>query len=208
MDWYGAMKAAELRVDRERVRLLCSSAADLIMSDRAVDARHMHLSRDEQRPHLKRSALTFDNLIIPVCHSDHWVVVHIDPPCRVISVYDSLRGRKKEPSTFCVSVGNKFLRYVNSQISQLGPPKRLVDGPPDRAFSVRFETCLSKQPNAFDCGVYACERIATLLGAENEELKSTLHSATKYRARMFLEFLEYTVKYYTDPEVATDDDKD
>ena len=186
VNWHACAVAQLLGVDRESTRLLGSGIAQVILAERPnlEDILFSHLSTEERRQRNPRSVTSFATVIVPVCFNDHWVVVCIEPWRKCISVFDSMRGING-PSSTCQFIGERFQDYVNHQSLFLDEPARAV-----RDFEVYQVDNLPLQKNTNDCGVYASERIAKLLGCTLPEECITPRGAATYRAKMLLALME------------------
>ena len=140
VDWFTATKASALGVDRNRVRLFSSSTADRILRGQSWRAMFDHLSTAERREPTPRSALTFEELLFPVCKSEHWVAVRVLPARRMIYLYDSLRGRKTRPSKCNRDIASKFLDYLAHHQKEVGPAPNVPRAPSDASFGIEFVT--------------------------------------------------------------------
>ena len=187
VNWHGCAVARLLGVDRSRIRLLNSGIASLILTigDPSYErVLYNHLSSQERSLPNPPGISQFTSVIVPVCYKEHWVTVHIEPWKKVVSVYDSLRG-DRPPSATCRFIGTRFKAYAEFQESTLGEPSRDLQN-----YVVNHEEDLPVQQNSYDCGVYACERVAKLLGCTLPEDCVTEDGARNYRAKMLLGLVE------------------
>ena len=192
VNWHCCAVAQSLDVDRESVRLLSSGIAQTVLAvkPRLEDILYDHLSSEERQHRHPRSVTSFARVIVPVCHNLHWVVVCIEPEQNCISVYDSLRGRAAHPSPSCKYIGERFRDYVKHQSFFLEEPDRAI-----RDLDIHYVEDVPRQNNVNDCGVYASERVAKLLGCTLPEECETPIGAARYRAKMLLALME-TCSYF------------
>lgn len=186
VDWYCSVMTVRYPVDRSKVRVMSCAISQLIMrDDRSFNADRVlqaHLDPDERKEVPWKTIFEYERIIFPVCHGKHFVVVEIDPQERYVSLYDSTQGMSTTPGPTASVVKTRFKRYVEVQAKECGA---LASD-----FQYEFTIGLPMQQNGFDCGLYAIERIAVLLGAPAPRLATYSGGVAVMRAEMLRDFIK------------------
>jgi Ulp1 family protease len=121
-------------------------------------------------------------VIIPINqHQNHWVIVVIDPICKIFYQYDSQNsGNKLHKKIF-----HKIKKWIRDQ-SQQDSIKSLNVWPPIKNFDEWKIVCQQKTPqqtNSFDCGVFVVRIVEDIVLLKNHPLSFSPKEMDKIRDR-------------------------
>ena len=145
-----------------------------------------HLDQIEKKKRPVKTLFDFEHLIFPVCYKDHFVVVSIKTEDALLTIYDSTQGDQDFPPETAARAAKAFQGYIAYHDSIRGLPD---DSKEKVAFHVVYPSGLPRQQNGTDCGLYAIDRIAVLLGAQPPRLATSAKGASLLRAQMLKDFI-------------------
>ena len=104
------------------------------------DRETFEVAYEETRRWIKEDLRTKDSILIPVCKSDHWRLIHIDTKKKVVEYLDSIVGTRKT-----TAAPRLMKRFVEKYYEEKGETC---------SFRTKILQNIPIQGNGFDCGIF------------------------------------------------------